>query len=417
MALLLGVALGLAVSACTDPTHPRVYVDEPSTLFDGPLHIHVAGVGSGQRVTIEASTTDVDGARWTSSATFVAGKDGSVDVTSAKPVGGSYKAASATGLLWSMTPGSVSEFFFVPAGDSYTVSLSLIVKGRTAAQTRFERVTAAAGVKQRTVGLTADHIYGVMYEPSDSTARRPAVLVFGGSGGGLQVTGEAAALASHGYPALALAYFGAPGLPDTLANVPLEYFETALRWLAQQPSVNPDRMVVAGISRGSEPALLLGVHYPELVHGVIALVPSSTVFSGLPDTSKPAWTWHGQPLPSATARPGYRVDNEAAVIPVERIRGPVFLLCGRLDALWPSCSFADAITERLAANGFGYPVVSLAEPDSGHFVGATLPNLATSSGFVTSPRYGRLNVGGNQEGDALARLDAWPRLLAFLAAL
>ena len=36
-----------------------------------------------------------------------------------------------------------------------------------------------------------------------------------------------------------------------------------------------------GSSHGSEAALLLGVHYPRLVHSVVALVPSSVVTCGI----------------------------------------------------------------------------------------------------------------------------------------
>jgi pimeloyl-ACP methyl ester carboxylesterase len=48
--------------------------------------------------------------------------------------------------------------------------------------------------------------------------------------------------------------------------------------LALQPGVDPARLVVAGLSRGSEAAQLLGVHYPKLVHAVVALVPSNQIF-------------------------------------------------------------------------------------------------------------------------------------------
>ena len=76
------------------------------------------------------------------------------------------------------------------------------------------------------------------------------MLVFGGSGGGLMTS--AALLAARGYPSLALAYFKAPGLPQTLHNIPLEYFAKALRVLRAQPGVDPDHVLVVGESRGGE---------------------------------------------------------------------------------------------------------------------------------------------------------------------
>jgi fermentation-respiration switch protein FrsA (DUF1100 family) len=121
------------------------------------------------------------------------------------------------------------------------------------------------------------------------------VLVFSGSAGGLTTTRAAALLAAHGYPSLALAYFKAPGLPQTLSSIPLEYFTSALEELRAQPGVDRNHVLVAGESRGGEAALLLGAHFPRLVNGVIAGVPSSVVNPGWPDTSNPAWTVRGRP--------------------------------------------------------------------------------------------------------------------------
>jgi dienelactone hydrolase len=63
--------------------------------------------------------------------------------------------------------------------------------------------------------------------------RHPAVLVVGGSEGGRPLR-PAAWLASHGYVALALAYFRFEDLPPQLESIPLEYFQEALRWMGSR---------------------------------------------------------------------------------------------------------------------------------------------------------------------------------------
>ena len=79
--------------------------------------------------------------------------------------------------------------------------------------------------------------------------------MFGGSEGGQGFSPVIAGLfASHGYPALSVAYFGAPGLPKTLSSIPLEYFTGALTWLRKQPGVDPSRVWIYSGSRGSEAA-------------------------------------------------------------------------------------------------------------------------------------------------------------------
>ena len=109
--------------------------------------------------------------------------------------------------------------------------------------------------------------------------------------------------------------------------------------LRAQPGVNPRHVLVSGVLRGSEAALLLGAYFPRLVYCVIAGVPSSVVNPGWPDTSQPAWTLGGRPLPAVSPSefgqpnpPG----KPQTVIPVERIRGPILLTCGELLERIPS---------------------------------------------------------------------------------
>src|SRR3954453_6187713 len=47
----------------------------------------------------------------------------------------------------------------------------------------------------------------------------------GGWGGGVVFPPLPRMLAARGYPRLGIGYFAAPGVPPTLANIPLEYFE------------------------------------------------------------------------------------------------------------------------------------------------------------------------------------------------
>ncbi len=101
----------------------------------------------------------------------------------------------------------------------------------------------------------------------------PAVVVLGGSEGGLPLR-NAAWLASHGYAALALAYFRYDNLPQRLEAIPLEYFGQALSWMASRPEIDANHIGVMGVSRGGELALQLGSMYPQ-IKAVVAFVPAS----------------------------------------------------------------------------------------------------------------------------------------------
>jgi pimeloyl-ACP methyl ester carboxylesterase len=181
-------------------------------------------------------------------------------------------------------------------------------------------------------------------------------------------------LAGQGYAVLGVAYFGLPGLPSTLANIPLEYFARALRWLAHQPGVDPAKIAVLGVSRGSEAAQLLGVHYPNLVHAVIASVPSDASICSYPGCRTAAWTLGGKPLPYTTDFDNPApADVPAAVIPDQKIDGPVFLDCGEADKTWTSCPYARAILSRLDRYHDRWTHVLYAYPGAGHAVGEFVP--------------------------------------------
>jgi dienelactone hydrolase len=181
-----------------------------------------------------------------------------------------------------------------------------------------------------------------------------------------------------------------------------------LRWLRRQPGVDPSKLAVEGISRGSEATQLLGTHYPQLVHAVIAMVPSNGAVCGIAraraSCSGAAWTLHGKAIPYADVGSQYTPYP----FPDERIRGPIFLDCAGADELWPSCPMAQAIASRLRAHRFRHKVTFLDFPEAGQAVGPINPNLANHSG-----RVGGLNADTNDRATATG----WPKLLHFLDTL
>jgi dienelactone hydrolase len=414
--VLLVAAAGLA--GCTrggdrDRIQASISVAPRAALVDQPVAVTVQGLPAGARTTLAATAKDTDGITWSATAQFQATPAGEVSL-SQPSLGGSYTGANPMGLFTLMAPppGSASAVFLQPEAG-YDVTLQATVGGRVVATATVRRQgPVAAGVVEKELRPASGGIYGNVYLPKDTAGRRPAVLVFGGSDGGLTTSFAAALLAAHGYPSLALAYFKAPGLPEDLNNIPLEYFTRALRVLRAQPGVDPRHVLVSGVSRGSEAALLLGAYFPQLVNGVFAGVPSSVVNPGWPDTSQPAWTLGGRSLPAVSpsefGQPNPPGKPET-VIPVERIRGPILLTCGELDRVWPSCRYVDAITARLRARQFAYPVIDLRYRDAGHHVGGlTLYFVGVTDAALTA-------FGGTVAGTQAAQTDAHAKLLALLA--
>jgi dienelactone hydrolase len=364
-------------------SHPVITATPASGLLDAPPRIRVSGVGDG--AVLRASTVDEDGRRWTSTT----------------PVAALHR--DPTRPLWTLSHGAA--FFGAPV-SGFAVRLDLVQGGRSVAHTTIARRWTARGVRHAPV---RNGLYGEEFDPPGA-GRRPAALVIGGSDGGLTTAGEAALLASHGHPAMALAYFREPGLPRMLKDIPLEYFSRALRRLRTRPNVDPRRVAVIGVSRGAEAALLIGATYPRLVHGVVALVPSNVV-NPSPDGRSTAWTLRGRPVPQI--RPEDFGDPDpvrtpAAVIRAERITGPILTAAGGLDELWPSYEFTEALHQRLTDHRFAYAHRDLRFENAGHLLGAAVPYLPTMTTRTS---------GGSAAADEAAKAALWPRILDFMRSL
>lgn len=218
---------------------------------------------------------------------------------------------------------------------------------------------------------------------NSGTSQKYGILVLGGSGGGLP-THLANKMADYGHSVLSVAYFNAEGLPAELNEVPLEYFDAAKRWLAAQPDTRNDGILVAGWSKGAELALLLASRDPR-IKGVVGIAPSSVVWAGiLTDWTKvpsSSWTHNGERLAHVPFAPPAnittlndlytaslaQVDAAArARIPVEDIAGPILLLSGGLDEIWPSNRMAaDVCLQRRQAE---LPCVHINYSEAGHLL-------------------------------------------------
>jgi dienelactone hydrolase len=411
-ALLVVMLSACAVASSSSPHAVTVTVRPQTSLADQAVQIRATGLAAGEQATLQMSSTDATGVHWLASAAYRADAAGNVDLSRAPAISGSYRGISGVGLIWSMHPTGPDPagayFWANTAPLTFTVTVS--VHGNRVASTSFHRMFSRTALADQTESLQADGFVGEFWHPTTTSDRRPAILVLGGSEGGLPGVLLPAMLASAGYPALGVAYFGEPGLPKTLSSIPLEYFAKALNWLARQPGVDPTRIAVLGISRGSEAAQLLGVYYPRLVHAVIASVPSNVALCSYPGCTGPAWTLNGQALPyTSDFDVPAPTDDPAAIIPDQRIQGPVFLDCGEADQTWISCPFARAILSLLDAHHDHWTHVLYAYARAGHPVGILVPDEPEARAYAgQDPSYA-----ADREADALL----WPHLLHFLAGL
>ena len=400
--LLVVAAMAVSLAACGGG-NVKVTVTPASATLDVPMTIRVTGLKPGKAVTLSYRGRSQSGVLWQGSRSVRADAKGVVSLPN------KY-------LLVQMHPPGPAPVYrpgsYRATQAAFPRTLRVSVGGATAVVHRRPVSYSFLTTPERPAKVG---FYGNWDRPAGAR-HHTAVLLFGGSEGGLYGTDQAAALVAHGYPVLDIAYFREPGLPRQLVRIRLEYFEHALRWLAAQPEVDPKRIVTMGVSRGGELSLILGSTFPALVHGTVGYVPSSTVVAGLPTdpatmsrilegkaVRPPAWTYRGKPV--------------VGTIPVQKTSGPVFVAGGDSDELWTSGLSTTFVGQEMHLAG-RHDVVALDYANAGHGLGGALPVQVYASAInygVLQTIYGQLVLGGTPKADEAAREDSWPKLLRFLA--
>lgn len=229
----------------------------------------------------------------------------------------------------------------------------------------------------------------------DDGESHPLIILLGGSEGGNYFANpdfDDILLEYHEYgmSVAAMGYFRTKNTPRSPAEISLEVLDRRIATLARNPAINENCIALVGFSKGAELALLLGSHFDTATQ-VVAAFPSHVTWNAVrTPTSRSSWSLHGEPLAyinaplfSFTMQSGNFTGEfvkaftnaldkasseeiEQARIPVENIKGPVLLVSGKQDEIWPSYAMANAIEERLKQYGFAHPVEHIAN-EGGHY--------------------------------------------------
>jgi len=355
---------------------------------------------------------------------FKVAEDGMIDPKRDEPIQGTWTGVDSEALIWSATkaPDGLDQLPF----NVLEVQLSSPT-APALPSARLDRYYLDPKVVMTAVPSEA-RIVAEFYSLPDAV-RRPAVITFGGSEGGItSARYDAMYLASKGYPSLALAYFGASGLPLSLGNIQLETWDRAYQWLSARPEVDPEKGGVMGGSRGGEAALAVGASF-AWVRGVVAQVPSGVSWAGpqLGWEDSPTWSLAGvgRPfLPTAEADPLFTTDPdgielvhyrntfevamqqaspeqiEAATFRVENTQGRILILAGADDQVWPSCDLGQLAWGRLPeSHRIQYQDEYWCLTDAGHsFPTPGSPTVGTHRAADPNPRAARARRGWRTSG-------------------
>ncbi len=443
------------LATATNIPKPVISIQPLEALIDQPVAIRLSGFTPGKQVTLRAKCS-ISGYSFESAAIFQVDSSGAVDLDKQAPLSGSYSQVDGMGMFWSMKP-KLSPSATLPAQ-----SAPLLTGTETSLQVHYvftaelDGISLAQASIVRTLGspdlvvkeVHENGLVGILYQPPGA-GPFPGVIVLGGSEGGLVVTPDAMLLASHGYAALALAYFRSSqfdeftSLPNAVKMLPVEYFGKAIQWLQVQPGIDPQRIGMIGWSLGGEAALLAGGIYPQ-VKTVIAISAPIFVYGvGISSTEYVStWSYQGQPVPFLTNDyPEFKYDHPfieavssgkdplpllpeikasmeadpelaAATIPVEKVKGSILFISGTFDSVIPSSLYAEIAVDRLKAHDFAFPYRHVINPGAGHSI--NFPFLP-----AWNDKFNELGTPFGTSAQTLARAEAasWPVVLEYLAAM
>lgn len=299
---------------------------------------------------------------------------------------------------------------------------------------------SAAAAQTVTETPVAGFPHAVVYRLAGADARPVVVILAGADGGDEGGKRFGPILAEMGYAAVSLPYYSPnwgdygpppefPDLPGSFIDLRVDQIGELRDALAGMPGVDVERFGLFGGSKGSEFALLAASRYPW-IDAVVAYTPSDIVWEGWglemveAEGTRSSFSFDGQALPFMPYR-GFvegllagdaadlraihengRADHPereaAARIPVETYPGALMLIAGEKDGQWNAARQARNIAATRTTAGL--PTEALIYPEAGH-------DLIGGDGDLRQAH----RSGGSPEADAAARLDAWPRVVAFMA--
>lgn len=349
--------------------NPVISCISDSSLADTPFSITVEGCAPRTEYTLEMTLSDYycinapmklsSNTIWTSRSTFRSNEKGVIDLPSSRTCFGPHQSTSPMRLFFDARPAKPKTCHLpyklteIPLHDQFHVSIAIKKHDHLLAEAMFTRHYQLPSVICR-------EIYGsyfqgrIFYQPHNTKV--PGIIVVSGSEGRIEKAQNIAQLlASRGFAALAIAYFGLEGLPRYLNRIPLELIEEAHQRLCSLSFVDKNRIGIYGRSKGAE-LVLAAQSFNPTAHCIVLNSPSHVVYEGLRgfvNARHSSWCFHGVEVPYQKFN--YRdfilkrlFDREESIGPegiidLHTINAPMLLLASEQDEIWPAYRAVHAI--------------------------------------------------------------------------
>ncbi|XP_068127981.1 acyl-coenzyme A amino acid N-acyltransferase 1-like [Hyperolius riggenbachi] len=394
-------------------------------LADEPVKIRAWELPAQQIITIRAWLKDEKGELFYSRAFYRSDDEGKVDLEHTPATGGDFCGVHPMGLFWALK--STTPFFRLMKcdvmGSPFEIHLevychlemNVIPECSPEASACLRRWYVAPGVQR--VQVREGRMRGALFLPPGEGPFRGVIDLFGRFGGLVEF--RSSLLASHGFAALALAYFAYEDLPKTFNSLDLKYFEEATEFLSNHPKVSRGGIGVLGVSKGAEVALAMASYLPQVaatvcINGTIAASGNTInygdlVLPGIPfQTEKVIFTHYGSCNAFYIVGDPTKPENQANMFPVEKARGPVLFVVGDKDESYDSLYFAKISSARAEKHGKKNVYID-SYPGAGHLLELPCSPFCPVSRFAIP-----IIWGGELIAHCRAQEIIWPKILDFL---
>lgn len=242
--------------------------------------------------------------------------------------------------------------------DKFQMVFSLYLNQELIAEKSFERYYQLPSIISKNVVL--GQAYGrIFYD--ERKGQQPAIIIVSGSDGRIEKAQNIAQLlASRGFVALAVSYFGLAGLPKNLERIPLEILDESAQYLSSLPQVDGNRIGLYGRSKGAELALLASTYFQHF-KCLVVNSPSSVVLEGINgwrNSRSSSWTYKGREIPyvkfqlkdfllAKLKKQTFFKEQAEAEIAVEKYQGALLCIGAKHDEIWNSGSSIEQIAKRM----------------------------------------------------------------------
>ncbi|XP_007886309.1 acyl-coenzyme A thioesterase 1 [Callorhinchus milii] len=401
-----------------------------SGLTDEEIHIEVTGLCPRQPVTLRVLVSNDRGHFFDSCAQYQADSRGVVDLRRAPSLGGDYVGVEPMGLLWSLSPAAMERpYQRLIAKDPATCPMGVeifvhdghsgsgVLPGLLLAKDKVERWFAKPGLRK--IRLREGRLRGTLFMPPGDGPFPGVIDMFGDVGGLTEF--RSCLLASRGFCALALPYFGFEDLPMNMKEFHLEYFESAANYLQKYPKVKGPGIGVLGSSKGGDLALSMATFLPNVAATVCISSCNANTESELhyKDWTKRGLTYDMDKivlLKTGILNIYESLENPMAeknkdtIIPIEKAEGQFLFVVGEDDKIWKSSYFAEQAIKRLKEHGkSNYELLSY--PGAGHHIEPPCSPYC----YARIDRLFGLPIvgGGNAKDHAHAQQDSWQKIQNF----